>query len=91
MLSWDLGWTLVSMTIGTNSTRLGVAAAHAGCQIRLVFVFTRQRRADTLLEALIVTVCAVSSRNLDVDSLDGTAKGNNGPRRVVEELVHIER
>ena len=62
-----LYWTLVSITIGTNSAHLDVAAR---CRICFVFVFTTQRRVVTLVRGSVFLAW------LDVDSLDGAAKGN---------------
>ena len=70
-----LGWTLVTITIGTNSTHLDVAtsarsASSSPSQDNNAWIPFK------LSAVLIVAVCAVSSRSLDVDSLDGAAKGD---------------
>ena len=57
-----LYWTLVSITIGTNTARL------AWCWIYFVFVFTTHDAWPPLSTVLIAAVCMASSRGLDVDS-----------------------
>ena len=66
-------WTLVSITTGTDSAHLDVPA---WCRIYFVFVSRDNDAWLPLSAVLIVAVCAVSSRGLDVDSLHGTAKGD---------------
>ena len=69
-----LYWTLVSITIGTNNVRVSMSLRGAGSTSP---PSSRPNDAWLPLSAvLIVAVCAVSSRCLDVDSLDGTAKGD---------------
>ena len=74
LLRWEIPLLdLVSIMIGTNSAHLDVAA---WCRTCFVFVFTTQRRVITLVRAADRRRMYSSSRGLDVDSLDGTAKGD---------------
>ena len=69
-----LYWTLVSITIGTDKVRVSMSLPGAGSASS-----SSSRPNDAWLplsEVLIVAVCTVSSRGFDVDSLDGTAKGD---------------
>ena len=70
-----LYWTQVSITTGTNSAHLDVAAL---CRIYFVFVFTTRRRVVTLVRgADRRCVCGfLAWLTVNVDSLHGTEKGD---------------
>ena len=90
-----LYWTLVSIVIGTNSTHLDVPA-RAPSQRYWICLTWYSRDNGVWLPLSAVKIAASSSRRLEVDSLDGAAKGEGETderltRPVAEEQVALTK